>query len=139
MPDIPKGAKKPSDRKRSEHDVKLEEAELLADLPELKAANRLRPVYRNKVMRMLAELRTFAGDDGDTNDDEAAISLEVDPDDPEFATFLNLVEQIDQFAESIATDPDTYVAWAELASYEQFSAILTRYGRAVGESSSSSD
>jgi hypothetical protein len=139
MPTPPAGAKKPQDKKPSqaelEHEQIVDEDRALAGMPPLHPAGELRIRERNKVMAIAMRLQSFADEDG---------QIEIDLDDPKVdpekvQRLLDVMADADDFAESIAVDPDDYVVWARRASYAQFSAILTRYGRAVGELSGSSN
>lgn len=131
----PAGAKKPKDRKPKAADQledSLSEDELLADLPELKAPGKLRIRQRNVIMAIALKLKAFVGDD---EDDDG--SFEMDEDDPRLPQLLNILAEIDEFAESIAKDPIEYAEWAEGKDYDVFTALLQRYASAVGESSAS--
>ncbi len=129
----PTGTKKPQDRKPKAADQLediLSEDELLADLPELKAPGKLRVRQRNVIMAIALKLRAFTGDDEDG-------SIDLDEDDARLPLLLDVLAQIDEFAESIAVHPDEYAAWAEGKDYEVFTALLSRYSSAVGESTAS--
>lgn len=67
--------------------------------------------------------------------DDKAIHLEAD--DPRMAQLLDVLADIDEFAESIAIDPEAYVEWSYGKGYEVFTALLSKYSSAVGESSAS--
>lgn len=129
MTNIPEGAKAPEDHKAPTLQPVINEDELLADLPTLTPPTKLRPRVRNKIMKMAAKLSALAGDDGEIN---------IEVGDANFDTMLDVLADVDEFAESIAIDLEAYVAWSEQSSYEQLSALLTRYASAVGESTSSS-
>lgn len=108
----------------------LNEDELLADMPALREPHRLRLRHRNRFMRLLiqAEADGIIGADAD----EMA--------DPEkMAKILDLLTEIDEFAQSIAVDQQAYEEWSikHASDYEVFMAILSRYASAVGESNGS--
>lgn len=133
---VPAGAKKPQDRKPSAADqleATLSDDELLADIPELKAPGRLRLRQRNVIMAIALRLNGFIGDDEDS---DGKISL--DEDDPRLPQVLDILAEIDEFAESISVDPEAYAEWAEGKEYDVFTALLQRYASAVGESNASS-
>jgi len=130
MPTIPDGAKKPQDHLAPEAEPEATEDELLVELPELTAPTKLRLRQRNKIMAMAGRLSSLT-------DDAGQISLEVG--DPSFVKLLDVLADVDDFAESIAVDAQAYVDWSHTASYEQFGALLTRYASAVGESGASSN
>lgn len=130
----PEGAKKPQDHKPSaaqQLEDSLSDDELLADLPELKAPGKLRLRQRNQVMKIALKLRSFTGD--------AEGEFELDEDDPRLPALLDILAEVDEFAESIAASRDDYSAWAEGKDYEVFTALLSRYASAVGESTASSN
>ncbi len=136
MPTPPAGAKKPQDRKPSkaalERDQIAEEDRLLADMPELFGPHELRIRERNKIMSIMMRLEALASDDG-------SIDIDTTKDTPETRALLDVIADADDFAESIAHDRDEYIEWARGAEYVQFTSIITRYARAVGESNSSSN
>lgn len=105
--------------------------ELLEGLPPLTPPNRLRLRSRNRIMRLAIRLRGILPEGAEEFDTDA-LSEE------QFGTLLDVLAEVDEFAEAIAVDSAAYVAWAEGADYAQFTAILSRYSSAVGESSSSS-
>jgi hypothetical protein len=136
MPTPPPGAKKPQDKKPSkaalEREQIVEEDRALKDMPPLIPPHELRIRERNKVMTAAIRLENLADEDG-------KLEIDTSKDSPELRELMDLMADADDFAESIAVDRDEYIAWARKASYQQFAAILTRYGRAVGESSGSSN
>lgn len=138
MPTPPAGAKKPQDKKPSQAAIEREqivdEDRALADMPALYGPHELRIRERNRLMAIVVRLHALANDDGE-------LDVDMEADSPEARELLDVIADADDFAESIAVDKDAYIAWARSprAGYEQFTAILTRYGRAVGESSSSSN
>ena len=67
-------------------------------------------------------------------DDQA---IHLDADDPRMPLLLDVLADVDEFAESIAADPAAYVEWSLGKGYEVFTALLMRYASAVGESTAS--
>jgi hypothetical protein len=136
MPTTPPGAKKPQDRKPTAAETlesELNQDELLADLPELKAPARLRLRERNVILKLAINLRSLM----DEGDESESASINIDEDDARMPLLLDVLADIDEFAESIAVDKDAYVEWSLNKDYETFSALLMRYASAVGESSAS--
>lgn len=132
---IPEGVKAPQDHKAKIEPV-LSDDEILAGMPELKPPHRLRIRDRNKFMKLALGMRSIIPD---TGADDAAIEFDMDDlDDEQLGKMLDIFAGVDDIAESIALNPEAYVAWAETASHDAFAAILSRYSSAVGESSSSS-
>lgn len=112
------------------HEANLEVDELLADMPELIAPERLRLRHRNRLMgiflRADADGTLMGG--GEVRDPKKLESM------------LNMLGEVDEFAESIALDKEAYAEWsiANGDNYNVFSALLQRYASAVGESAGSS-
>lgn len=138
MPEIPEGAKVPQDHKMSaadELEATLSEDELLADMPALIPPAKLRIRQRNTIMKLAFRMRDVIPDSED-----GAVSVDLDLDslgDEELGKLLDAMADIDDFAESIAIDKAAYAEWAQGKDYEVFSALLSRYSSAVGESNSS--
>ena len=130
MPTIPDGAKKPQDHLAPETEPEVTDDELLAGLPELIAPTKLRLRQRNKIMAMANRLSALTDADGQIN---------IEVGDPSFTELLDVLADVDDFAEAIAVDSSAYIEWSHTASYEQFGALLTRYASAVGESAASSN
>jgi hypothetical protein len=65
------------------------------------------------------------------------VGIHIDVDDPRMPLLLDVLADIDEFAESIAADKDAYVEWSLGKGYDVFSALLSRYSSAVGESTAS--
>ena len=107
-----------------EREAAASDDELLADMPALRPAHQLRVRHRNRILRIALKFMPFMPEGGE---------FEIDIKNPKTADLLDIFGEVDDFAESIAEDPDAYATWAQGASYEQFSAILSRYSRAVGE------
>jgi hypothetical protein len=127
MPNIPEGAKKPQDHKDPEiiEEGDVSDEEILAELPELLPVSKLRIRQRNMVIVMTTRLVPLTDDDG---------KLDMSMDSPEFPILLDIIADIDDFAEKIAIDVSAYIEWSEKASFAQFIAILMRYKSAVGDS-----
>lgn len=124
-------AKKPQDRKKSAaelHEERLAREELLAGMPELKPAHKLRIRDRNKVAAIIFNTSLFDRAEELEGVDESELSKD------DIADMLEVAAQIDEFAESIAVDREAYIEWAAGKDYDVFFAILDLYGSAVGES-----
>lgn len=140
MPAIPEGAKVPGDHKAKVAPV-IDDDELLADMPELLPPTKLRPRQRNVIMKLAIGMREVVkkSKGGADVDDTEEVSIDMESlSADELAMMLDVFADIDEFAELIATDPKKYVEWSQQASYEQLSALLSRYSSAVGESTGSS-
>jgi hypothetical protein len=146
MAEIPEGARHPEDHRLSDEELDqqhaddLAEDEVLADMPTLVPPTKLRVRQRNKVMKLAIGLRSFVPEKPEGADgDEVEGELDLDSlSDDQLEKFLDVLADIDDFAESIAVDKEAYVAWSEGQDYDAFTAILGRYSSAVGKSSSSS-
>lgn len=101
-------------------DEKLRDDEILADLPELKDPIKLRIRERNVLLELVMRADAMSKDE---NADEVAAKMAA----------LDLMAGIDEFAETIATDKNAYVEWAEAQSYDAFLALLNRYSAALGK------
>lgn len=99
---------------------KLGDDEILADMPALKPAEKLRIRERNRLLRLV-----MLADDASSNENATERETQL--------AALELMAGIDEFAESIALNPDAYVAWAEGQGHETFIAILNRYATALGK------
>ena len=115
-------------------DKELDSEELLADLPELRAPHQLRLRHRNRLILLVAK----AHDRGLFKSPEEAEKAKASGtlgDVAEIEVMLDLLAEVDEFAESIAVDPEAYAAWATKNSdnMEPFMAILSRYAVSVGE------
>ncbi|WP_413600851.1 hypothetical protein [Curtobacterium sp. Curtsp57] len=119
----------------------LTEQEQLASLTELLARvgePELLPLpwrirHRNRLRILAARLSELLDDDG---------KLTVDLDDvADVAGALDFFGDVDDFFESVAANPNAYATWsATLDDPEQvLLALLAKYGRAVGESSTSAN
>jgi len=142
MPTIPEGARVPGDHKAKVAPV-VDDDELLADLPELVPPTKLRPRQRNVIMKLALGMRELVkrvkGITGDDLDDAEDVSIDMaNLGDEDLGAVLDVFADIDEFAESIATDPKKYIEWSQKSSYDQLSALLSRYSSAVGESTGSS-
>jgi hypothetical protein len=122
---VPDDHKSKSPTAAEQRDIDAEQDELLADMPALRPPHRLRARQRSRVLRIALKFMPFMPEDGG--------AFDLDVKDPRMADLLDIFSDVDDFAESIAEDPEAYVRWAESASYDQLSAILSRYSSAVGE------
>ena len=110
-------------------DHELEQEDLLAGMPELRAPGRLRIRHKNRLkaigIRHGKHLQALsAAQENDTDiPEEAAIGL------------LDLAAEVEEFGESIAIDPAAYEEWAikHADDVAVFVALLNRYMGAVGE------
>lgn len=117
------------DEQEEREERRLEQEALLVDLPALREPHRLRVRHTNRLLRIIAEIQPFMKDeDGDEDSDES-----VDFNDPRVKATLDMTEKIDEFAESIAVDPDAYIAWSEGKKPRHFMALLNRYSEALGK------
>ncbi|MDQ1113931.1 hypothetical protein QE418_003379 [Microbacterium testaceum] len=105
-------------------------AELLADMPALRPAHKFRIRHRNAFQNVSLEAIKSGAFDRD--------NLSYDLNDPKdieaFQALQEFIATIDEWAESIAEDPDAYAAWSEGKDEETFMAIYVEYRRALGES-----
>lgn len=133
MAEVPAGAKKPADRKSKiveEFDALAQEEALLSDLPPLKPVSEYRPRDRARITATAMQVERFT---------KAGV---IDTDDPnQIAEIYNVLADFDELAESLALDPEAYVAWSQRhsAHLDVLFALLTRLSRAVGEVTASSD
>lgn len=112
------------------HDAVLDEASVLANVPELLPPTKLRTAQRGRVIVLSQRLALLL-------DPKGGLDLE-DPD--VLAASYSVLGEADEFFESLAVDHDSYIGWAQgLADSEQiFAMLIGKYARAVGESTSSS-
>ena len=123
---------KPSDAIDEELEAKELRAELLADMPSLRPAHKFRLRHRNAFKNLTFEALKKGVFEGDLNYDMSK------PEDIErYQAMQSFVESIDEWAESVADDPDAYAEWAEGKTEETFIALFVTYREALGESSSS--
>jgi hypothetical protein len=122
---VPDDRKSKSPTAAEQREIDAEQDELLADMPALRPPHQLRLRHRNAILRIAVSLQPFVTDGG------AGIDLE--PDDPRVGVLLDVLADVDDFAESIALDKEAYIAWAVGAQNDHFMAILNRYASAVGE------
>ena len=111
-------------------------AELLGDMPELTPAYRLRARQRAGFDRLKMRATVggvFSGDGMLTFD------LTKPKDVDRYDAFLEFVAEIDEWAESIAVDPDAYAEWSAGKGGEHFMAIFMDYQVALGESRGSAN
>lgn len=102
----------------------LADAELLADLPELRPPHALRVRHKNRLMAVALRLQEKGVKYGTKNRSvESQIAM------------LDAIADIDEFAESIAYDKEAYEEWAikNAENIAAFFAILSRYTATLGE------
>ena len=103
------------------HEAELDEEELLKDLPALRSPLKLRQRHRSHLMRIF-----MAMSDDDGNLDTDTVTEEE---------MFSLLDQLDDFFESIADDRAEYDRWASgpIGTEDKLIAIMNRYMRALGE------
>lgn len=117
--------------------------ELLADMPELCPPHKLRYRDRARVQEIAAEavgrgvIVLKDDDEGDGENEGIEFDVRREEDRARLRALHDVVAMIDEFAESIALDPEAYTEWSLSKNEEHFFAILTRYDEAVGESNGS--
>jgi len=117
--------------------------ELLADMPELCPPHKLRYRDRARVQEIAAEavgrgvIVLKDDDEGDGENEGIEFDVRREEDRARLRALHDVVAMIDEFAESIALDPEAYTEWSIGKNEEYFFAILTRYDEAVGESNGS--
>lgn len=120
---------KPSEIIDQEQEAAELRKELLADMPPLRPARRFRLGHRNAFHNLSLEALKSRAFDGD---------MEFNMDKPEdierFQNLQKFVESIDEWAESIADDPEAYTLWSEGKTEEHFLALFAEYKDALGES-----
>lgn len=142
----PTAAKKPADRKpratamtaeqkpseQVDAIIEAEEvrAELLADLPALRPARRFRLGHRNRFHDLTLE----AAKSGAFDREDMDYDLTKPEDIEDFQKLQRFVESIDEWAESIADDPEEYALWSEGKTEEHFMALYVQYKADLGES-----
>lgn len=125
----------PRDRQPSKaeqaRDAQLAEEKLLASVPPLQGAARLGFAPRARITKLANRMRLMADKDG---------NLDISEDNVEQTSqFLDLMVEFAAFARTIAEVPEQWDEWERGASWGDLGQLLGIYGRAVGESSSSSD
>jgi hypothetical protein len=130
----PKATEKPSELIDAELEQKELREELLAGLPALRPARRFRLGHRNAFTNLTLDAVKSGAFEGD-----GALEFDMsNKEDIERLQKLNdFVASIDEWAETIADDPDEYAAWSEGKTQEVFMALYTTYRDELGESSSS--
>lgn len=110
----------------AELEQRLSVDEILADMPELRAPEKLRIRHRSQLMSIFLR----ADEQGILTGGEQISDIS------KIEGMLTLLSEVDDFAESIAVDKEAYERWsiANGDNHEAFVAILTRYASAVGES-----
>lgn len=133
MPDIPEGAKTPSDRKVSKIDQFQEGlASIGLDKAVLPIGLRLR--QRNEIMSLALKMAETVGAE------EGAEVVELDTDnmsEEQMNSLLGVLADFDEILGANAVDTDKYDAWSRVADYEDFTTLLTLYAGTLGESTSS--
>ena len=119
--DIPSTAPEEVIDVEARHEAELNEEELLKDLPELRTPMQLRQRHRSRLTRIFLSM---SDDNGDI--DTGHLTEEE---------MLGLLDQLDDFFESIAKDSAEYDKWASgpLGSEDKLLALMSRYMRALGE------
>ncbi|MGK0740437.1 hypothetical protein ACSHWG_00910 [Leucobacter sp. Z1108] len=110
------------------HESELEVVDVLAGMPELRAPYALRLRHRNRLIGIILKPgRKELLEDFAAASDEDSYHSQTE--------MLEILADIDEFAESIATDPAEYAEWAQKHSQDinVFVALLNRYLAAVGE------
>lgn len=114
-----------ANKTQSKQDEVLEVEDLLKDVPDLKPAERFRQRERSRILGLSLKLEPYLNGAGevDLSNNDAARAM------------LDYLADADEFFESIAVDPDAYVAWSEgLSNSEQvFTALLNKYQVRLGE------
>lgn len=118
-----------------ELEARAEREALLEGLPALTPPNELRFRQRARIKEIVAE--AVGRDVLREGDDGIEFDITSDADRARLSALYDIVDMIDQFAQSIALDPDAYVGWAKDKEESHFFAILTQYNEAVGESTGS--
>lgn len=120
---------KPSEIIDQEQEAAELRKELLADMPALRPARRFRLGHRNAFHDLSLEALKSGAFEGD---------MEFNMDKPEdierFQNLQKFVVSIDEWAESIADDPEAYALWSEGKTEEHFLALFAEYKDALGES-----
>lgn len=108
-------------------DAEAEENELLADMPALTAPEKLRIRHKNRLKRIsIAAAPTLdrVREARERGEEPGTELVEM---------VLVITEEIDDFAESIADDPEAYAEWSGGKDTEHMMALFSRYMRASGE------
>ncbi|MCZ4066428.1 hypothetical protein O1W71_01935 [Microbacterium sp. H37-C3] len=105
--------------------------ELLGDMPPLRAPERFRFSHRTAFTKLMTGAISSGVFEGDGR-------LEFDLEDPadarRYEAFLDFVSSIDEWAESIAEDPESYAEWSVGKTADHFMTLFTHYRDALGES-----
>jgi len=122
----------PSEVIEMEQEQKELREELLADLPPLRPAITFRMRHRNDFQNLLLDAAKSGAFDEDT---EGPLEYdETRKEDIERLQKLNeFVAQIDEWAETIAEDPEAYAVWAQGKTHDHFMALFMQYRDALGE------
>ncbi|RBO73537.1 hypothetical protein [Microbacterium sp. H6] len=131
-------APKPSEVLDAEQEAAELRAELLGDMPALRAPHRFRLGHKNDFENLTLDAAKSGAFDGNGDGDGM---LEFDTSKPEdierFQKFKAFVVSIDTWAESIAEDKEAYAEWAEGKTEEHFMALFIYYRDELGKSRSS--
>ena len=123
--------KKPSEVIDDQIDNDETESEALAGLPALIPAHRFRARHRINFQNLQLNALKSGAFEGNG-------ALEFDMSTPEgieqYQALMEFVATIDEWAETIAIDPDAYAEWAEGKNYNTFIALFVKYQRELGES-----
>lgn len=135
----PDAAEEPTEQTPSQAvEERLDQAELRAELldgmPSLRPAYRFRIRHRNDFNNVTLEAVKSGAFDRDSLEFDLAIPADVE----DFQKLQEFVATIDEWAESIADDPEAYAAWSEGKNEETFMALYVEYRNALGESRGSS-
>ena len=120
---------KPSEIIDAEQEAAELRKELLSDMPPLRPAHRFRLSHRNAFHDLSLEALKSGAFEGDMN-----FNTDKPEDIERFQKLQKFVVSIDEWAESIADDPNAYALWSEGKSEEHFMALFADYKEALGES-----
>jgi hypothetical protein len=126
----------PAELLELEQEQKALRKELLVDLPALRPAITFRMRHRNDFADLLLDAAKSGAFDENTDGplefDEKRVG------DIERLQKLNrFIECIDEWAETIAEDPEAYDLWSQGKTHDHFMALFIEYRDALGESRSS--
>ncbi len=141
----PTEAPEPTPSEQVDADLERREQieELLKDLPTLRDPKRFRIRHRNAFHRLFqsAQKSGILDDLADARGEDGTVDLDVTEAEALDITLrlTEFIADIDEWAETIADDPEEYAAWAESHSddVDVFMALFSRYQEALGESNSS--
>ncbi|MCJ1709226.1 hypothetical protein [Microbacterium sp. VKM Ac-2923] len=130
-----KAAEEPTAQTPSEAvEDRLDQAELRAELldgmPDLRPAHRFRIRHRNNFHNLTLEAVKTGAFDRENLDYDLTNAADIE----DFQKLQEFVVSIDEWAESIADDPEAYSDWSEGKDEETFMALYVEYRNALGES-----